>query len=146
MIMPVRIFRTGILVGALALLGGASGCGQLAFMEVEVRVMQTAQVDASCLYTIDRCEVRVSGAESDFFTLGNGACARQLNFKPDFQFGTDEDSGNIAFHVDIFDGNGHKLGQGDGSGAIKEGGRQKVMVPITPDGAAFAATGACAPP
>jgi hypothetical protein len=133
---------------AFALLAGAAGCGQLSFMEVTVRVDNTvAAVNSSCLYSIDRCEVRVSGAESDFFTLGAGACVHRTVFDlAEFQFGTDESSGNISFHIEIFDANGNKLGQGDGAGAIKDGGRQPVIVPVAPDAAAFAATGGCSPP
>lgn len=140
--------RTVLPALVFALLTGASGCGQLSFMEVTVRISSNvAAVDASCIYAVDQCEVRVSGAETDFFTLVNNACVHRTAFDiAEFQFGTDESSGNISFHVEIYDGNHNKLGQGDGSGPIKDGGRQPVIVPVAPDAVAFAATGACSPP
>lgn len=131
--------KTALAALALALLAGGSGCGQLSFMEVAVVVRNNTGILPECLFTIDLCQVKVSGTESGDFTLGNFACTHPTNYQiAKFQYGTDESSGNIAFHVDIFDGNLKKLGQGDGSGAIKDGGRQPVTVDVVPDTAAFA--------
>ena len=132
-----RVTWLGLL--AMGLLAGASGCGELSFMEVSVVVASNTAVRSDCLFAINSCEVKVTGSENTNFTLGNNACVHPLNFTiGKFQFGTDSDSGNIAFHVDIFDGNLVKLGQGDGSDSIKAGGRKPVTVNVTPDAAAFA--------
>jgi hypothetical protein len=129
---------------ALLLLCGASGCGDPSFFEVSVVVTSNAGVRLDCLSFIETCEVTVSGAASESFTLGNNSCVSPRAFQIGlFQYGTDSDSGNVGFHVEIFDPNGKKLGQGDGSGAIKKGGRQPVTVPVAPDPVAFAP--ACPP-
>jgi hypothetical protein len=131
-------------LSALLLLTGAAGCGQTSFFEVAVVVNSNAGVRQDCLSFIDLCQVTVSGAASDSFTLNSATCVQPRSFQIGiFQYGTDSESGNVSFHVDIFDGNLKKLGQGDGTGAIKAGGRQPVTVPIAPDAVAFAP--ACPP-
>lgn len=130
---------------SVALLIGAVGCGNPSFFEVAVIVNNDTTVRLDCLTGIETCQVAVSGAASDAFTLGNSTCsgikhAFQLG---QFQYGTDKDSGNVNFHVDIFDGNLKKLGQGDATGAIKKEGRQPVMLHVVPDPVAFAPY--CAP-
>jgi hypothetical protein len=135
-------------IAALVLLASAVGCGQTSFFDVTVTVNNTVSgVRLDCLYAIDSCEVTVSGKASDSFTLASKSCTHPTAFQVGvFQYGTGEDSGNVGFHVEIFDGNHRKLGQGDGpSTAIKAGGRQSVAVPVLPEAAAFASTGSCPP-
>jgi hypothetical protein len=152
MIMSTKTGKTGksgkIGIPALILLASTLGCGQTSFFEVTVTVNNNVSgVRLDCLYAIDQCAVTVSGPVSDNFTLASRSCVHPTAFQlGSFQYGTGEDSGNIVFHVDIFDGNLHKLGQGDGpSTAIKAGGRTPVAVAVVPDASAFAATGSCPP-
>jgi hypothetical protein len=135
--------RTKIVFLALALSGGgAVGCGQTSYFEVTVTLPAT--VDTCLQSMIFSCEVAVSGAASDSFTLPSDVCIspkqRQIGV---FQYGTDKDSGNVAFHLDLFTGNRTvgpgsvsptnpvgPIASGDGSASIKAGMRQQVTVPL----------------
>lgn len=127
------------LAPVLALLG-AGGCGETSYFEVAVSVSNTLS-PADCLSKMNSCEVRVSGADSSSFSLGGNICVSPINYSlGKFQFTTEKDSGNMNFHVEIFDGNLRKLGQGDAAAAVKAGGIQTLMLTVMPDVAAFNCT------
>lgn len=123
-----------IYAGLLGLgLLGSAGCGQTSYFEVTV--LAGSSVPPSCLSTIDHCEVTASGAGSngEFFTLDSRACHMPLASSIGvFQYSTDKDSGNVAFHVDLVTLNGGMLkvlASGDSAPTpVKSGGRQAVSV------------------
>jgi hypothetical protein len=125
--------------GALA---AASGCGgEVNFFEVNVTL---TGISPACAYAVGSCEVTVSGAATDFFTLKNGVCDRREGVdRGRFQFGTEAGSGEVNFHIDVFNGNRVKLGSGDASKAIMKGGRAVVDLKAAMDPAALAATMSC---
>lgn len=129
------------LVG-LGALTATSGCGEVSYFEVETTL---TGLSASCAFAIASCEVTVTGAANDFFNLKREVCdAKAMLSRGKFQYGTDAESGTVNFHLEIFNGNRVKLGQGDASGTIKAGGRTPVSLTVAADPAALTATMACA--
>jgi hypothetical protein len=126
----------------LGALGATTGCGQVSYFEVSVSL---TGLTPSCSYAIASCEVTVSGAATDFFNLTSKVCDAQMTLnRGTFQYGTEAESGNVNFHLEIFNGNRDKLGMGDASKAIQPGGRAKVDLMAAADPAALTATHACA--
>lgn len=126
-------------LGALA---ASSGCGQISYFEVHVAL---TGLSASCSFAIASCEVTVTGAANDFFNLKSDVCdAKAMLDRGKFQYGTEAESGNVNFHLEIFNGNRVKLGQGDASGSIKPGARAMVELAVAADPAALTSTMACA--
>lgn len=120
--------KSGLLT--LGLLGALAGCGETSYFEVSVAVANSA--DFNCLSMINTCQVNVIGAGGETFTLDSKACRMPLSYNIGlFQYATDKESGNVAFHVQIIDGNLNPLGQGDSEAKpIKPGGRQQATVTI----------------
>jgi hypothetical protein len=133
------------LLGALCLgaLTSASSCGgEVSFFEVSVRM---TGISPSCAYAVAYCEVTVSGAAKDFFSLEPEVCDRRMTVdRGKFQFGTEAESGDVNFHIDIFNGNRIKLGAGDAHQPVQKGGRAVVDLVAAMDPAALASTMACA--
>ncbi len=133
-------------IALAAVMLGAAGCGAPSFFEVTVTVMSGTGVRTDCLAAIGSCEVTVSGAASGSYSLGGHVCDHpdpRSYTLTQFQFGSDSDSGNVTFDMSIFDPNGNKLGQGNTTVAIKSQATLPVTLTITPNLAAFVATGAC---
>ena len=129
------------LVG-LGALTATSGCGQISYFEVETTL---SGLSASCAFAIASCEVTVTGAANDFFNLKREVCdAKAMLSRGKFQYGTEAESGNVSFHMEIFNGNRDKLGAGDTSGPIKPGGRTALTMTVNADPAALTSTMACA--
>ena len=126
-------------LGALA---ATSGCGEVSYFEVTVGL---TGLTPSCAFAIASCEVTVTGAANDFFNLKSEVCdAKAMLSRGKFQYGTEAESGTVNFHMEIFNGNRIKLGQGDATGQIKAGGRTPVTMMVAADPAALTATMACA--
>ena len=141
--MGMRMRRKALLtLLGVSALGASTSCGQVSYFEVAVSL---TGLTPSCSYAIASCEVKVTGAANDFFTLSSKVCDAQMTLnRGTFQYGTEAESGTVNFHIDIFNGNRDKLGQGDASKAIQPGGRAKVDLVATADAAALTATHACA--
>ena len=132
------------LIALSLLLAGLSACGQANFVDVTVTIKKGV-VAADKLTQIDRCNVTVSGAESDSFGLTNCSDARAATSTLLFQYGSEKDSGTLNFVVDILSGidsnagptGRRKLGTGSGSGSIKSGSRATVSIEVVPDPAMY---------
>ena len=127
-------------LGALAAVLVA-GCGQTSFVEVEVIALRDSgnRIRADNIFEIDRCEVTVSGADSGIFSLagcrnptamGGTDTGWRLGI---FQYGTEEDSGELSFDVKLFNGASESLGEGSASVPIKAGARQQLAVMVQLD-------------
>ena len=137
--MRKKALLTVLGLGALA---ATTSCGQVSFFEVAVTL---TGLTPSCSYAIASCEVTVSGAAHDSFTLSSKVCDAQMTLnRGTFQYGTEAESGTVNFHLEIFNGNREKLGQGDASKAIQPGGRAKVDLMVVADAVALMETKACA--
>lgn len=121
---------------------GAAGCGgQVSFFEVSVGLTGISQ---ACAYAIASCDVTVSGAANDSFQLSDQVCNGRMSLqRGKFQYGTEAESGNVKFHVDVFNGNRKKLGAGEAEKAIVPGGRATLDLTVMADAAALAETMAC---
>jgi len=126
--------------GALA---ATSGCGgEVSFFEVNVSL---TGITRACAFAIASCEVTVTGAASDFFTLNSRMCDQRMALdRGTFQYGTEAGSGNVNFHIEVFNGNREKLGAGDAQKPIMKGGRVVMDLMAAIDPAALASTMACA--
>jgi hypothetical protein len=134
-----------LLLGALSLgaLAATSSCGgEVSFFEVNVSM---SGITSACAYTIASCEVTVSGAATDHFSLEPAICDQRATVdRGRFQFGTEAGSGDVNFHIEVFNGNRDKLGAGDASKPIMKGGRVVLDLVAMIDQAALASTMACA--
>jgi hypothetical protein len=120
------------LAGSLA---GMAGCGQVSYFAVDVTIKN--DVRESDLAVIDTCEVIVSGAANDVFPLQVCGPGQIRSFYlGQFQYGTEKESGNVDFTVNLMR-NREKIGTGMGGGAIKAGGRVDVAIQVIPDPAGF---------
>ena len=129
--------RTKVILSLLSLGLLGAGCGESSYFEVSVSVMNGLPF-VDCVSKVSVCQVNVSGADSATFSLSNicsGPTALNLG---KFQYTTEKESGNVMFHLELRDGSGKKLGEGDASSPIKAGGIQPVNLVATPDVAAFA--------
>lgn len=119
--------KANITLAGLVLAVSLAGCGQTSFFEVTV-VANTTAIDISMIAS---CVAKVSGAATESFSLDTMKCSHVVNATlGTFEYGTTAESGTLSFHVDLLRGDLTKLGQGDGSGAIKAGGRQTVTVNV----------------
>lgn len=134
-----------LLLGALCVgaLAGASSCGgEISFFEVNVSM---TGITTACAFAIHSCEVTVSGAANDMFSLNSQICDQRAALdRGKFQYGTEAGSGTVNFHIEVFDGNRNKLGAGDAQKAIVKGGRTEVTLVAAIDPAALAANMTCA--
>jgi hypothetical protein len=97
-------------------------------------------VSSGNLQQISVCEVMTSGAISDEsdFTLNQSVCGSGTNFTNldkdsngdhvigNFEYGTTKTSGQVHFHIILWDGSHKMLGQGDADGSVASG-----VVPVT---------------
>lgn len=125
---------------ALTLASAASaGCGQVSFFEVAVVAdNSTAMLRTEKLFEVDRCEVLVSGAVTDGFTLSD--CRNPSTedwFLGTFQYGTESESGDVTFTIKLYNGVVKLLGQGAATAPIKKGGRQNIEVKVLLDATNF---------
>jgi hypothetical protein len=145
----IAIVGGGCAGGESVIAADAAGAdGQVSHFNVGVLVNQVVGVRLDCLYAIDSCMFTVSGSLNDGpFYLPSKVCTHPTAFwLGSFQYDTGAISGSVLFHVEIFDGNRRKLGQGDTANtAVKPGGQESLTAAIVPDPAAFIATGSCPP-
>lgn len=134
-----------VLLGVLCAgaVAATSSCGgEVSFFEVNVTM---SGITPACAYAVASCEVTVSGAASDSFTLKSSICDQRAALdRGRFQYGTEAGSGDVNFHIDVFNGNRVKLGSGDASKPIMKGGRVVLDLTVAIDSAALASTMACA--
>jgi hypothetical protein len=120
---PAR-FRTQIALLVAIVAGGCAGgepavaadaAGGGSHFNVAVLVNQVPGFRLDCLYAIDSCRLSVLGSVSDGpFILGNNVCTHPRAYSLGvFRYDTAASSGSVLFHAEIFDGNLHKLGEGD---------------------------------
>jgi hypothetical protein len=113
---------------ALVAVAALAGCGQTSFFDVTVTAMNSVDIS-----TINSCQVLVSGAASDTFSLDGAKCGHVMQFNiGTFEYGTTLESGTLNFHIDLLKGDLTKMAQGDGSGAVKVGGHQPIIVTVAP--------------
>jgi len=141
--------RTGILAtlaASAALAAATAGCGQVSYFDVDAVVVNQngSSIMATDLYSVDTCDVNVSGATTDSFQLSN--CANGGPPKTytsleigKFQYGTTSESGTLTFEITLRSGDVSKkpLGMGSATGTISAGKHVPLMLPITPDPSAF---------
>jgi hypothetical protein len=139
------IMRTAA-IGLFALAASTAACGQISYMDVKVTVDATnhPNISQNSFAQINTCEVHVSGATSDIFTIDkcmNGMTlltvesGTRIYDLGTLQYGTSTDSGTLNFEVDLRSGDTSKppLGKGTGSGSIKSGQHSLVSVVVNPD-------------
>jgi hypothetical protein len=109
--------RLAVVALPAVLATGAAGCHTYKYFDMHV-ALDPATFDVVSAYTIMLCQVTVSGADSDRFTLDaagahkNATGCPNLTGKGDaldagsFEFSSFADSGTMKFTVDVFNGPG----------------------------------------
>ncbi|MEO5769786.1 MAG: hypothetical protein ABIS92_15640 [Polyangia bacterium] len=139
----MKIKNSLLVLAALVTLGGLAGCGKTSYFEVALYVDSNVPgVNATCLFKLNQCEVMVKGAGGESFTLNSSVCHAPTGYNLGvFQYATDEESGDVSFHVMLtanVDGVPTNVGSGDSTPTpIKSGMRQQVAVTVKPDVAAL---------
>ncbi len=118
--------RTRIRFLALGLAVAAAGCGEVSFFDVSVST--ALAVDNT---VITQCEVKVTGAASETFSLKN--CDHVTSHTiGTFEYGTDSGSGTVNFDISARDGGRNVVAHNTISGNIAKGGHTPLMITLNP--------------